>query len=321
MIVQSIAASDIDSVEFTLSPALSLLMKVLIAFILFGVALDSRPSDFRNVLRRPIALAATLGTQYVLMPAVTLGVIAIMNPNPTVALGILFVACCPSGTLSNLFTHRSHGNVTMSVSLTTVSSALCVVLTPLSFALWGGMSSDVSALLEDIQISISDMLVEVGIMIAVPFALGMLVARRYPGFALAARKPVDIATLVVLLMIAVGGFAGQASALITGLSAVLGVVLVQNVLSLSIGYGVARACRLPVADARAVAFESGVRNSALSLALVLMYFEGFGGAALAAAYWGIVDTITGLALAEVWRRRPLSKRQAADDGVPTAVTS
>ena len=79
-------------------------------------------------------------------------------------------------------------------------------------------------------------------------------------------------------------------------------VLVHNLGALGAGYGLAKLFRLPELDCRALAFESGIHNTALGLLLIFRFFDGLGGMALIAAWWGIWDLITGYALAAYWRR-------------------
>jgi bile acid:Na+ symporter, BASS family len=312
----TVLASDIDSLQFELSGGFQLAIKILIAVFLFGVALDSRPSDFRDVARRPWLVAVCLATQYAVIPALTLLMVSALGVHPSVALGLLFVACCPSGNLSNLLTHRARGNVSMSVSLTTASNALCVLLTPVTFAFWGSLNADVDALMRSVEIGFWDMAADVALLIGLPFAAGLLVARIWPRAAERARRPVDTGTLVVLLLLILGGLAGQAEVILLGLTAVVAAAVVQNLFSLLAGYGVGLACRLPPAGVRTMTFEIGIRNTALAMVLVLAYFGEIGGAALAVAFWGLWDSVTGVALAQWWRRHPVW-----DGAEPTATAT
>ena len=89
--------------------------------------------------------------------------------------------------------------------------------------------------------------------------------------------------------------------------AVIGVVAIavalHDALALGLGYGIARAFRLPLPMVKAMTFEVGIRNAGLGLLLVFAFFNGLGGMALVAAWWGIWDIIAALTLARIWRVR------------------
>ena len=109
--------------------------------------------------------------------------------------------------------------------------------------------------------------------------------------------------LVLLLLVVVGGLAGQFDVFLDYVGVVALAIAAQNLMALGVGYATARACRLSEAGTRAMTFELGVRNTALAVVLALAFFGDLGGVVLVAALWGLWDTATGLALASWWRRR------------------
>ncbi|MEQ6901576.1 bile acid:sodium symporter family protein [Nocardioides sp. YIM 152588] len=298
-----LAAGGINDVSTELNPAFQFAMKALIAVFLLGVALDSKPSDFRVVARRPWVFAAVLGTQYVVLPAITVGLIAVLDVVPSVALGMVFVVCCPSGSLSNLMTHRAHGDVALSVSLTTASNGVALIATPLAFAFWGSINPETDQLMRTIHLDALEMAFQIVFLIGVPFAIGIWIAHRWPDVAARMRKPVEIGTLVVLTTVSLGALAGKLDIMLAHLGAVALAVLIQNAVSFGAGYGVGRAMRLPEHSVRATTIEIGMRNTGLALILVLAYFDGLGGAVLLVAAWAVWDVLVGLGVAQTWRRR------------------
>ena len=298
-----LAAADIDQLSLDLSDELQLGTKVIVAFFLFGVALDTRIGDFRDVLRRPWVIAVGVVAQYVVAPGLTLLLTLALGVKGSVAIGMLLVACCPAGNLSNILTHRARGDVALSISLTGVSNVLAVLVTPVALAFWSGLNPSAEALLRDIELSPWDVVAEVALLIGLPFAAGLLVAWRAPGFAARAQRFVEPGALVLLLLIVVGGLASQFGVFTTYLAVVVLPIAGQNLLALGVGYGTGRACRLSEAGTRAMTFELGVRNTGLALVLGLGFFADLGGVVFVAALWGLWDVLTGLALASWWRRR------------------
>ena len=129
----------VDEIQLNFNPASLALLNVVLGFLMFGIALDTRVDDFRRVLRMPWAISVGIAAQFIVLPAVTYVLTRLLGVGPSIALGMILVACCPPGNVSNLLTHRANGNVALSVSMTAVSNAIAIVAMPLNFAFWGGI--------------------------------------------------------------------------------------------------------------------------------------------------------------------------------------
>ena len=124
MIHAAALAGDIDDFSLEISDGFDLAIKAMIALLLLGIAMDVRADDLRQVAMRPAVFAAVTAAQFVLVPALSVVLIALFDLPPSVALGMLLVVSGPAGSMSNLLTHRARGDVALSVSLTTLSSVL-----------------------------------------------------------------------------------------------------------------------------------------------------------------------------------------------------
>jgi BASS family bile acid:Na+ symporter len=306
------AATDIDQLDLNLADGFQLAVKAIVALFLFGIALDTKIGDFRDVARRPWVIVAGLFAQYAVMPGLTVLLTLALDVRGSVAIGMILVVCCPAGNLSNILTHRSRGDVALSVSLTGVSTIAAVVVTPIALAFWCGLNPAADDLLRDVHIDPWDMVAEAIFLIGLPFALGILIAWRRPSVSERARKIVEPAALTLLLLIVVGGLAGQFGTFIDYVGVVAVAIILQNALSLLVGYGTGRATRLPESGVRAMTLELGLRNTGLALVLALGFFGELGGVAFVAAMWGLWDVITGLVLSTWWRRRPPADRVSAE---------
>lgn len=293
---------DVDNVRIAFEESSLTTLKIVIGAILFGIALDTKLESFAAALRRPGAIAVGVVAQFLLLPAITFLLTLVLDLRGSVALGLILVACCPPGNVSNILTHRAGGDVALSVSMTAVSNVLAIFLMPLNVAFWGGLHPTGDALLEEIDLSAVDMLVEIALVIGVPFAAGITIARLWPRVARVAHRIVGPVSYVGLAAIIVVGVARNWDVFVDYIGVVLIAVLLHDALSLLLGYGIGRATRLPDASTRAMTFEVGIRNAGLGLLLVFSYFDGLGGMALVAAWWGIWDIIAGLAVAITWRR-------------------
>ena len=142
----------VDEIRLNFNPASLVVLNGVLGFLMFGIALDTRVADFKRVLRMPGAMAVGVAAQFIVLPAVTFVLTLLLKPGPSIALGMILVACCPPGNVSNILTHRAGGNVALSVSMTAISNALAIVLMPLNFAFWGGMHPTAAPLLRSIAL-------------------------------------------------------------------------------------------------------------------------------------------------------------------------
>lgn len=299
----TVLATDLDDVKIDFDSGSLTFLKIVIALILFGVALDTKLEDFAAAIRRPIPIAIGVVAQFVLLPALTFLLTILLDVRGSVALGMILVACCPPGNISNILTHRSGGDVALSVSMTAVSNVLSIFLLPINLAFWGGLSPAGDDLLQSVDMSVWETFGEIALVIGLPFVAGIGISRLWPRVGARAHKIVGPVSFILLAVIIVLGFVGNFDIFQDYITIVLLAVFLQNALALALGYAIARATRLPVRQQKAMTFEVGVRNTGLGLLLVFTYFDGLGGMALVAAWWGLYDIITGLVVAEVWRRR------------------
>ena len=293
-----------DTVRLNFNPASLMLLNVVLAFLMFGVALDTRKADFMRVFKMPVAFACAILAQFVILPAITFALTLLLNVRPSIALGMILVACCPPGNVSNILTHRAKGNVALSVSMTAVSNALSIFLMPLNFALWAGMHPTAGALFKSISINPLEMLIHIVAIIGVPFVLGIWVAQRWPAFTARFKKPIGTISFVTLGIFIIAAIAGNWKYFITYTGVVILAVAIHDALAFGTGYVCARLFKLSDYDRRAMSIEVGIRNAGLGLVLIFTFFGGLGGMAIVAGVWGWWDIVAGLALATLWGRNP-----------------
>lgn len=301
----------IDEIQLNFNPASLALLNAVLGFLMFGIALDTRVDDFRRLLRMPLAFAVGIGAQFVLLPAITFALTRVMNPGPSIALGMILVACCPPGNVSNILTHRAGGNVALSVSMTAVSNAIAIVAMPLNLAFWGGLHPSAAPLLRSIALDPLHMLLHILMIIGVPFALGIACAHRLPTLTARFKRPLRLLSMVALVGFIVGAIAGNWRYFLDYVGVVLLVVALHDALAFSLGWTVARAAGLSPYDSRALSIEVGIRNAGLGLGLIFSFFNGLGGMAVVAGVWGFWDIIVGLILASWWARRPVKPEPLA----------
>lgn len=295
----------VDEIRLNFNPAALAVLNAVLGFLMFGIALDTRMDDFKRVLRMPVAFAAGIGAQFLVLPAITYGLTLVLQPAPSIALGMILVACCPPGNVSNILTHRANGNVALSVSMTAVSNALAIVLMPMNFAFWGGIHPTAAPLLRTIALDPMEMVGHILLIIGLPFVLGVACSNRFPTWTLRFKKPVRILSFLALIGFIVGAIAGNWRYFLDYIGLVILAVVLHDALAFATGYVCARAFGLSDYDRRALAIEVGIRNAGLGLVIIFSFFGGLGGMAVVAGVWGFWDIVAGLALARWWSKRPL----------------
>ncbi|GAA1789121.1 bile acid:sodium symporter family protein [Nocardioides hankookensis] len=295
--------TDIDHVNIDFSSGAQTVLKIVIATILFGIALDIKTSDFTAVVRRPFPILVGVIAQFLLLPALTLLLTIVLDVRGSIALGMILVACCPPGNVSNILTHRAGGDVALSVSMTAISNLLTIFMLPINFAFWGGLSPNGDDVLRDVDLDPVKTFLEIALVIGLPFVAGVTINRLWPRVAHRVHKVVGPVSFVLLLLIIVLAFIGNWDIFTNYITLVLLAVFIQHLMALALGYGVARGTGLPSRSRKAMTFEVSVRNTGLGLVLVFAYFDGLGGMALVAAWWGLYDILAGLVVAAVWKRR------------------
>lgn len=296
--------ADVDQLRLHFDPQSLVLLNAIMALVMFGVALDLRVQDFRRVIDTPRAPFIGLVCQFVALPALTYGLIILVRPAPSLALGMILVAACPGGNMSNFFTHLAGGNTALSVTMTAVSTTMALIMTPFNLTFWGHLHPRTSALLHEVDLNPMHVVLTVGAILVLPLFAGMTVARRAPALAARLRRPMRIFSIAVFASFIVIAFAANFDNFLTYIGQVFLIVMVHNGLALLTGYAAGRGLGLPVRDARAVSIEVGIQNAGLGLALIFDFFAGLGGMALVAAWWGVWHLITGLSLGLYWSRRP-----------------
>jgi BASS family bile acid:Na+ symporter len=276
-------------------------LSLTLALMVLGLALDIRPKDFLRVVKTPKAPLIGLVAQFLLLPAFTCLLTLILDLPAGVELGMILVAACPGGALSNFITHLSGGNTALSISITAISSTVAVVLLPINFVFWASLNPIANQLLLDVSVSGLDILTSLLLILALPLLLGFMIQSYVPKLAQALHsvlKYLSLLALVAFIFIAV--YRNQEH-FVNNFTMLFLVVLIHNALALSIGYFSSRAAKLNTADTKAVTLEVGMQNSSLAIAIVFTQFDGQYGMALISAFWGTWHIVSGIVFASASR--------------------
>lgn len=232
-------------------------------------------------------------------------------------MGMILVAACPGGNISNFMSSLSKANTELSVGLTASTTMLSVITTPGNFALWGGLyvryiNRHATHVLQPLEIDKWQMFETVFILLGIPLVLGILFAHFLPKATQKIKKPIQYLSIVFFLAMVVLAFSNNLNLFLKYILFVFFIVLVHNALALGTGYSIAKIFKLPDADKRTLTIETGIQNSGLGLVLLFnpKIFPPelqLGGMLFITAWWGIWHIISGLGISAYWSRKPVKE--------------
>ena len=306
-----------DTVTLNFSKDSLFILNITIALIMFGVALGIKTDHFKRLAKKPRPVVTGFLSQFLLLPAVTfLITIALRNViTPTMALGMLLVASCPGGNISNFMSALSKGNAALSVSLTAIATISAIFMTPLNFTLWGGWFMDIyenlnPGLLPKLRIPPLEVFKTVLLIIGIPLILGMYVNAKFKKLTAIISKPLKIFSIVAFLAMVAIAFRSNYDFFLQFIKYIFLLVLVHNLIAFTTGFSFASLMKVRPFDRRAITIETGIQNSALGLALLFnpKIFPpelAIGGMMVIVAWWGVWHIISGLITAGIWSSIPV----------------
>jgi bile acid:Na+ symporter, BASS family len=290
----------IDDIQIHFNSDNLWLVNLTLSLVMFGVALDIKMSDFTNLLKSPKVVIIGIISQFILIPLVTFLLIIIIKPYPSVALGMIMVAACPGGNISNFMTKLARGNTALSVSLTAFASLAALVMTPLNFAIWGSFYEPTSEILKAVEVRPLEVAKFVLLILGIPLVIGMVVKNYHPNFASKLSGILKPVSILIFLSFIIVAFYNNLDVFLKHIHYVLLLVLLHNAVLYLVGFYFAKLNKLSYLDQKTLTIETGIQNSGLGLLLVFSFFDGLGGMALLVAFWAIWDIVSGLLIAYFW---------------------
>lgn len=298
---------EIDKVVINFDSSGLWVLNIALAIVMFGVALGIKLSDFKQLFKTPKLILVGVLCQFFLLPLVTFLLVWVIKPQPSIALGMLMVAACPGGNISNFITHLAKGNTALSVSLTAFATFIAIFMTPFNFQFYGSLYPPTAQILKEVALSPGDLIQLVILILGIPLVLGMAFRYKFPVMALKLSKLLKPLSIVVFGLIVVLAFSKNIDIFNNYIHYVLLIGVFHNVLAIMLGFLVAKLFKLSFTNQKTIAIETGIQNSGLGLLLIFSFFNGLGGMAILAAFWGIWHIISGLGIAFFWSYRAAKK--------------
>ncbi len=294
---------ELDNVQINFDANGLWVLNIALAVVMFGVALGISIDDFKRLIQQPKLVLLGVLSQFILLPLLTFLIIILIKPQPSIALGMMMVAACPGGNISNFMTHLAKGNTALSVSLTAFATFLAIFMTPFNFQFYGGMYEPTAQILQHVKLEPLDLVRLVIIILGIPLFLGMLLRQKNERLALKLSKLLKPASIIVFVAIVIIAFSNNLDVFNEYAHHVLLIGIGHNLLAILLGLSIAKLFKLSFKNQKTLAIETGIQNSGLGLLLIFTFFEGLGGMAILAAFWGIWHIISGLLLAFYWSKK------------------
>lgn len=291
---------ELDQVKINFDSAGLWVLNIALAVVMFGVALGIKVDDFKQLLKTPKLLFVGILSQFVLLPLLTYILIVLIKPQPSIALGMIIVAACPGGSISNFMTHLAKGNAALSVSLTAFATLIAVFMTPFNFQFYGSLYEPTATILKDVELNPFELIKLVLLILGIPLVLGMFLRYKIKLLASKLTKILKPFSIIVFVLIVIIAFSKNIDVFNNFIQHVLFLGILHNLLAILLGFVVARLFKLSFTNQKTLAIETGIQNSGLGLLLIFTFFNGLGGMAILAAFWGIWHILSGLTLAFYW---------------------
>lgn len=296
----------IDALKINFSPDQLILLNICLGFLMFGVALDIKVEDFKQLFKNPKPPLVGLFSQLILLPLLSLALVFLLNVTPSIALGMILIAACPGGNVSNFAVHLAKGNTALSVLMTSVSTLMAIFMTPFLFTLLSQFVPNTASLGQSISVDPIEMLTTILKLVVLPLSIGMSLNHFYPKLTTKIQFPTKVLSILIFFGIVIFGIMGNLENIKNYIGDIFFIVLLHNSLAFLLGFSWSTLMGLSQKNIRAVSIETGIQNSGLALIIVFNFFDGLGGMALVTAWWGIWHLIAGFTVAMWWSRRDLS---------------
>jgi len=303
MLLQIKQPINIDDIKINFDTESLWVLNIAIGIIMFGVALGIKMDDFKQLFKNPKIVMVGVLSQFILLPALTFLIVLLLKPHPSFALGMMIIAACPGGNISNFYSKMARGNAALSVSLTAFATVVSIFMTPFNLQFWGSLYEPTNIILKTVELNPLELFKLVSLILGIPLIAGMLVNHFHDNMAKKMEKILKPFSMVVFILLILVAFSQNLDIFTDYIHLVLFLVIFHNIAAFILGFYTAKSFGLNLRDSKTISMETGIQNGGLGLLLIFGFFEGLGGMALLAAFWGIWDVFSGMVLATYWGRK------------------
>ena len=271
----------------------------MLGIVLFGMGLTLTLDDFKRILTQPMMVIVGTVAHFVIMPLVAVALCAIFHLSGPLAVGVILVGCCPSGTSSNVMSYLSRGDVALDVSIGILSTLCAPFMIPLLMQLLAS---------QYVSVPVESLFLNAVKVVLFPIALGvichMVFGKKIEKVTVA--LPI-VSQVAILLIIGVVVAANGPKLFVASSLMAIPVVILHNLCGYSLGFGFSKLMYkiypkgFRYAQQKAITFEVGMQDSALGATLALTSFATNPLAAVPSTFFSVWHNISGSILSSWWR--------------------
>lgn len=264
----------------------------ILGIIMFGMGTTLKTDDFVEVVKRPTVVLIGLMAQFTIMPLIAYVLTLMFKLDPMIAVGVILVGCCPGGTSSNVITFLAKGDVALSVAITSISTLLAPILTPLLLKVFAGQL---------IEVELASMMISITKMVILPILLGLAFHKVLGTKVQVANDILPMVSVLGIAIIIAAVVAVSRETILTSGVLVFIVVALHNCIGYILGYLLAKLSGFSEPQRRAIMVEVGMQNSGLGAALAATYFNP--AASLPSAIFSVWHNFSGALVANFFVRK------------------
>lgn len=274
---------------------------ILLGVVMFGMGLTLKPVDFQLVVKKPLPVIVGILAQFLIMPLGALLIANLLGLSDQLAAGLVLLGSVPGGTASNVMVYLARGNLALSVAMTSLSTLIAPIATPLILLGLAGQWMPVDPVA---------MFLSIFQVIIVPITLGIIVQKLLPALVEKSLDIIPLISVLAIMTIVTAVVSANAPSIRTSGTIIFVAVMLHNLLGLTLGYVAAIIMKLKEGDRRAISIEVGMQNSGLGVALATAHFGPL--AALPSVIGAVWHNISGPILATYWSKKPAKVDEAEE---------
>ena len=265
---------------------------ILLGVVMLGMGMTLKIEDFKFILQNPKNILIGAIAQFTIMPLIAFLITKIFLFPPEIAIGIILVGACPSGTSSNVMTFLAKGDLALSIAMTMTTTILSPLVTSALMFLFAG---------EWLEISFYAMMISIFKVVVIPICLGIFInamfGKKFKNFL----EYLPMISIIAIILILGGVVAVNSEKIFeVGLMILIAVVL-HNLLGYFLGFILAKILQMEMASAKAISIEVGMQNSGLATSLAIVHFGAM--AAIPGAIFSVWHNISGSLVANYFSKK------------------
>jgi BASS family bile acid:Na+ symporter len=268
-----------------------------LALIMFGLGLGLTTTDFLRIIKNPKDFFVGFFSQLILLPIVALGLVFLLNLPTTIAVGLMIIAAAPGGVTSNILTKFANGDVALSVTITAVTSLVCILSVPFVVI----NSANIIGVSISSDISIAKVALKMALVVTVPVLFGMIVRKMFTNFVLSKINLIDKLSGILFVVVFLAIYIEERNNILDYILEAGLAVLILNVVMMTLAFLIAKKFTSGMAQQKCIAIEGGLQNGTVAVFVATLIFDDVAFIIPTAAY-ALIQYMTGFLFIALLRK-------------------